>query len=93
MINSENSGISKDLKGKEPVKIVLAEDDKDDQEIFMEALNATSVPSDVTTVENGQELVDMLKDGQEPKPDIIFIDIKNEIFYYKKMKFSLLLLS
>jgi CheY-like chemotaxis protein len=79
MINSENSGTSKDLKEKEPVKIVLAEDDKDDQEIFMEALNATSIPSDVTTVENGQELVDMLKDGQEPKPDIIFIDINMPI--------------
>lgn len=73
MINSE------DLKEKKPLKIVLAEDDKDDQEIFMEALNATKVPSEVTTVENGEELVDILKDGAEPKPDIIFIDINMPI--------------
>jgi len=76
MINSENSGRSAaNQKEKEPLKIILAEDDKDDQDIFMEAVNATNVPSDVTTVENGQELIDILKDRTEPKPDIVFIDI------------------
>ena len=80
MIHSEDSGIStKDLKQKDPLKIVLAEDDKDDQEIFMEALDATKVASEVTTVKNGKELVDILKDGTEPKPDIIFIDINMPI--------------
>lgn len=76
MINSENSAVTtKELKETEPVKIILAEDDKDDQELFKEALNATKVPSEVITVENGEELVNTLKDGSEPKPDIIFIDI------------------
>ncbi|QSB29107.1 response regulator [Flavobacterium sp. CLA17] len=79
MISSENSfETSKDIKEKEPVKIILAEDDKDDQELFMEALNATKVPSEVITVENGKELVDTLKGG-EPKPDMIFIDINMPI--------------
>lgn len=79
MINSEKSGISaEDLKDKEPVKIVLAEDDKDDQELFMEALGATKIPAEFTTVENGAELVDTLN-GAEPKPDIIFIDINMPI--------------
>lgn len=73
---SENSGIpTQDSDEKEPVKIVLAEDDKDDQEIFAEALDAAKIPSDLTTVENGQELIDHLKDGNEPNPDIIFLDI------------------
>lgn len=76
MINSADPGLSsKDLEEKEPVKIVLAEDDKDDQEIFIEALDAAKIPSEVTTVENGKELVDHLKAGQEPKPDIIFVDV------------------
>lgn len=76
MTSSQNSGLpSKDLKEKEPLKIILAEDDKDDQELFMEALSATKVPSEVITVENGEELVNTLKDGDGPKPDIIFIDI------------------
>ena len=41
----------------------------------MEALSATKVPSEVTTVENGEELVNTLKNPDEPKPDIVFIDI------------------
>lgn len=80
MIHSENSSLSnKDLKEKDPVKIVLAEDDKDDQDIFMEVLNATNVACEVTTVKNGKELVDILKDETEPKPDLIFIDINMPI--------------
>ncbi|MFC5980305.1 response regulator [Flavobacterium salmonis] len=65
----------KDLNEKEPVKIILAEDDKDDQELFMEALDASKVPSEVTTVENGEELLSTLKDPAAPNPDIVFIDI------------------
>jgi len=80
MISSENSAATdKELQEKEPVKIILAEDDKDDQELFMEALSATKIPSEVTTVENGEELVNTLKDGSEPKPDIVFIDINMPI--------------
>jgi len=76
MTSPKNSELtSNDLEEKEPVKILLAEDDKDDQELFMEALSATKVPSEVTTVENGEELVNTLKDPAEPKPDIVFIDI------------------
>ena len=76
MTNSENPvGTNKDLKEIEPVKIILAEDDKDDQELFKEALNATKIPSEVTTVDNGEKLVNTLKDPAEPKPDIVFIDI------------------
>lgn len=60
---------------KEPVKVVLADDDKDDQEIFTEALNHADIPADVTTVDNGQELLNHLKDPSEPNPDIIFMDI------------------
>lgn len=79
-MSSENSvPTDKDLKEKKPVKIILAEDDKDDQELFMEAVNATNVPSDIITVENGEELINTLKDGSEPKPDIIFIDINMPI--------------
>lgn len=41
----------------------------------MEALDATNIPSKVTTVGNGEELLDTLKDPAEPNPDIVFIDI------------------
>jgi len=76
MISSENPiPAAKDLNEKEPLKIILAEDDKDDQELFMEALDAANVPSEVTTVENGEELLSTLKDPTEENPDIVFIDI------------------
>lgn len=77
---SSNSVVNnKDITEKEPVKIILAEDDKDDQELFVEAVNATKIPSEITTVENGEELINILKDESEPKPDIIFIDINMPI--------------
>ncbi|WP_428232853.1 response regulator [Flavobacterium sp.] len=76
MTSPKNSAVTSDDQAeKESLKIILAEDDKDDQELFMEALEATKVPSEVTTVENGKQLVDTLKDPAEPKPDIVFIDI------------------
>jgi len=62
-------------ENKEPIKILLADDDKDDQELFNEALTETKIPADLTTVDNGQELLDKLKDPAEPNPDIIFLDI------------------
>lgn len=61
------------------LKIVLAEDDKDDQELFVEALTAAKISSEVTAVENGQQLIDLLKDEAKPDPDIIFIDINMPI--------------
>lgn len=59
----------------EPVKVMLADDDKDDQEVFHDALKETDVPAELTTVDNGQELIDKLKDPSVPNPDIIFLDI------------------
>lgn len=80
MTSLKNSTVtSNDLEEKEPLKIILAEDDKDDQELFMEALSATKVPSEVITVENGEELVNTMKDPAEEKPDIVFIDINMPI--------------
>lgn len=76
MISSENSPKApEDLNEKEPLKIILADDDKDDQELFIDALKAADIPSEVTTVENGQELLDSLRDQSQPNPDMIFIDI------------------
>ena len=67
----ENQGPEK----KEPVNVVLADDDKDDQEVFQDALTEADIPVALSTVDNGQELMDHLKDPSEPNPDIIFLDI------------------
>jgi len=60
---------------KEPVKVMLADDDKEDQELFTAAIEETKIDAEVTTVNNGQELIDTLKDPATPNPDIIFLDI------------------
>lgn len=76
MISSENSNAgNEDLNEKEPVKIILAEDDKDDQELFIDALGEADVAAEITTVENGKELLDTIRDESQPNPDMIFIDI------------------
>lgn len=76
MISSENfQPTPEGVNEKEPLKIILAEDDKEDQELFIDALDETDVSSEVTTVENGQQLMDTLKDKSKPDPDIIFIDV------------------
>ena len=59
----------------EPVKVVLADDDKDDQEIFHDALKQTEVPTELTQVNNGEQLIEHLKDPEIPNPDIVFMDI------------------
>jgi len=60
---------------KDPEKILMADDDKDDQELFKEAVSKTNIPAEVTTVDNGKELMKNLKDESQPNPDIIFLDI------------------
>ncbi len=64
-----------ELQTEDPVKVVLADDDKDDQEIFQDALTETNIPVALATVDSGQELMDHLKDPTEPNPDIIFLDV------------------
>jgi len=59
----------------EPVKILLAEDDKEDQELFEEAVKKTGENIELTVVANGKELVNNLKDKEQENPDIIFLDI------------------
>lgn len=63
----------------QPIKVLLADDDVDDQELFEEALDHTSVPTELTTADNGQELMDHLHDTSIPNPDIIFLDINMPI--------------
>lgn len=69
---------------KEPVKILLAEDDTEDQELFIDALDEAKIASEVTTVENGQELLDTLRDESQSDPDIIFIDVNMPVKGGKK---------
>ncbi|HEY0733164.1 MAG TPA: response regulator, partial [Chitinophagaceae bacterium] len=52
--------------------IVLAEDDKDDHIFFSEALMQIDPSLKLTTVDDGNELMDLLKHYY---PDILFLDL------------------
>lgn len=65
-----------------PVHILLAEDDPDDRLLTRRALSESPVPSEVVTVEDGEELLRYLRreDGYSdpataPYPDLILLDL------------------
>lgn len=57
-----------------PIKVLLAEDDEDDQFFFSDALAGLPFPTELTIVSNGHDAVEKLKHADK-KPDIIFLDL------------------
>lgn len=78
------------------MKILLADDDKDDRLFFSMALDALTIPTDLSTVVDGEKLMDYLYENAEELPDVIFLDINmprksgieclSEIKQHKKLK-------
>lgn len=56
-------------------KFFLADDDPDDQELFLEALQLIDNRSECETAFNGQEALQKLLHGRKPLPDFIFLDL------------------
>lgn len=54
--------------------ILLIDDDKDDQEIFLSALEQVTASVSVHTISNAHEALDSLLTGQL-QPDLIFLDL------------------
>lgn len=61
------------------LNIVLADDDTDDHYFFRRALKEVSIASCLLTVENGQELMTLLRDVGNKLPDVIFLDLNMPI--------------
>jgi len=57
------------------MKILLADDDEDDRLFFEEALQELRLPTDITTVEDGIELIEFLNNNKDYEPHILFLDI------------------
>ncbi|WP_462251129.1 response regulator [Ferruginibacter sp.] len=57
------------------LKILLAEDDRDDRFFFAKALNETKIAAQLATVNDGDELMDYLFKNTNSLPDIIFLDL------------------
>ncbi len=58
-----------------PVNLLLADDDIDDCQFFKEALDELPVPSSLSTVNDGVQLMELLTAKQVMLPDLLFLDL------------------
>ena len=58
------------------IRITLADDDEDDQYFFSQALTDSGIGAQLTTLTDGNQLIDhLLNLNEAPVPDIIFLDL------------------
>jgi CheY-like chemotaxis protein len=57
------------------LNILLADDDKDDCLFFKEALEELPLVSNLTTVHNGEQLIQLLTKKTVQLPDVLFLDL------------------
>jgi CheY-like chemotaxis protein len=60
---------------KKALHILLADDDKDDRLFFREALKKVTIPTRLTTIDDGQKLIDLLSKNKIQLPDVLFLDL------------------
>lgn len=58
-----------------PLNILLADDDIDDRQLFAKALSEVSIPTHLTTVQDGEQLMKYLSENSENLPDVVFLDL------------------
>ncbi|HYC85685.1 MAG TPA: response regulator [Chryseosolibacter sp.] len=66
------------MKNRHTLKILLADDDAIDRELFADAMKSTEVSFVIDEVKNGQEVLDYLKACKQ-FPDFIFLDLNMPI--------------
>jgi CheY-like chemotaxis protein len=60
---------------KKALTILLADDDEDDCFLFGEALEEILIPTKLTTVRNGEQLLHLLESTKEVLPHVLFLDL------------------
>jgi CheY-like chemotaxis protein len=63
------------MEGNAPLKILLADDDKYDRDLFEKALKEIHIDTHLRTVCNGEELMDYLFENSMNLPDVLFLDL------------------
>lgn len=58
-----------------PLNILLADDDRDDRFFFEKALKEISIATHLTSVHDGEQLMNYLTDNSKHLPDILFLDL------------------
>ena len=59
----------------EPIHVLLADDDEDDRNFFIEALNDIKINTIVHAVKDGQELIEHLTQTDNSLPHVLFLDL------------------
>jgi CheY-like chemotaxis protein len=57
------------------IQLLLADDDKDDCDLFKEALDELPVTADLATVHDGEQLMQLLVDKKNQLPQVLFLDL------------------
>lgn len=74
------------------INILLADDDKDDRLLFMEALAELAQPTTLETVHDGEQLMTYLDEHTAKLPDVLFLDLnmprKNGFECLSEIKFN-----
>jgi CheY-like chemotaxis protein len=73
--NSHKGGSLERKNGSARYHILLADDDEDDRQFFTDAINAISSNYKLSTVRDGEELINQLKENKMELPDFIFLDL------------------
>ena len=60
---------------KPPLNILLADDDADDRSFFENALKEIPIDSQLTTVNDGEQLMEYFSNNLEQLPDVLFLDL------------------
>lgn len=60
---------------RETTSVYLADDDDDDCLLFREALSEISLPTQLTTVHNGEQLLQLLESETSKLPHVLFLDL------------------
>ena len=59
----------------EPIHILLVEDNPGDARLAEEALTEGKITNNISVVQDGVEAIDFLRDENNPRPDLIFLDL------------------
>lgn len=57
------------------MNILLADDDQDDRDFFDKALKEIPIPTHLTIVRDGQQLMNYLSENSKNLPDLLFLDL------------------
>lgn len=63
------------LLGKKNLHILLADDDEEDRELFITALQEVAPEVQITVARDGRELMNLLSKAEGFLPDIVFLDL------------------